>query len=155
MPIFVYQWITSSPLPQLVPQMQWSCWPFPKILVRLAVQLLYSLSIIKINQYYASLKLFKVTCHNGHGHWCRLLKHTWYLPLLDYWHFLFFAWCYIFSSAWLCQQNSWKRNLSVVCHPYQSSVRPCHSFLWSYYARISSKFWLLLPWAICSEFFLI
>ncbi len=32
-----------------------------------------------------------------------------------------------FSSAWLCQQSSWNRNLSVVCRP--SHVRPSVSQL--------------------------
>ncbi len=50
-----------------------------------------------------------------------------------------------FSSAWLCQQISWNRNLCVVCRP--SSVRPPVSQLSLnlMHGRISSKFWLLLP----------
>ena len=42
----------------------------------------------------------------------------------------------IFSSAWLCQQSSWNRNLSVVRRSVIISERN---------ARISFKFWLLLP----------
>ncbi len=51
----------------------------------------------------------------------------------------------IFSSAWLCQQSSWNRNLSVVCRP--SSVRPSVrvAIISEPNARISFKFWLLLP----------
>ena len=55
-----------------------------------------------------------------------------------------------FSSAWLCPQSSWNRNLSVVCRP--SSVRPPVrpssvrvAIISEPNARISFKFWLLLP----------
>ena len=56
-----------------------------------------------------------------------------------------------FSSAWLCQQNSWNRNLSVA---RASSVRTSVSQLSvNLNARISFKFWSLLPWAIHSDVF--
>ncbi len=58
----------------------------------------------------------------------------------------------IFSSAWLCQQSSWNRNLSVVCRPSvvrpsvsQLSLNSLHGFL--------SNFSCGFPWAIRSDFF--
>ncbi len=47
---------------------------------------------------------------------------------------------YFFSSAWLCQQSSWNRNLSVV---HRLSVHV--AIISEPNARISFKLWLLLP----------
>ena len=62
---------------------------------------------------------------------------------LKYHHKVSFS---IFSSAWLCQQSSWNRNMSVVCRP--SSVRRPTvrvAIISEPSAWISCKFWLLLP----------
>ena len=72
-------------------------------------------------------------------------------------------WCHGWDAflAWLCQQSSWNRNLSVVCRPSsvigRPSVRPSvsqlslnlimHAFL--------SKFGFCFPWSIRSDVFLI
>ncbi len=53
---------------------------------------------------------------------------------------------HFFSSAWLCQQSSWNRNLSVVRPSVsQLSLNFMHRFL--------SNFSCGFPWAICSDIF--
>ena len=74
---------------------------FSKIFVQLVSQLLYLLSIQQLsksklskhyqNQFYASLKLFKVTCHSRRGHWRHLLKRTGICPSPGRFIYLFFC----------------------------------------------------------------
>ncbi len=51
----------------------------------------------------------------------------------------------IFKSAWLCQQSSWNRNLSIRLW-HRLSPKLLHGFLSNFSCE---------PWAICPEFFLI
>ena len=57
----------------------------------------------------------------------------------------------VFSSAWLCHQSSWNRNLPVVRRPsvrlrHRLSPKLLHGFL--------SNFGCDFPWAICPDFFI-
>ncbi len=58
----------------------------------------------------------------------------------DFWNFEHWNFNDFFNSAWICQQSSWNRNLSVDLRP---SVRRVAIFS-EPNARISFKFWLLL-----------
>ena len=85
-----------------------------------------------------------VFCEN-----CTVASHyvsIWFAFLLAMKSLIFFGhFFFIFNSAWLCQQSSWNRNLSVVCRPSvrRPSVRV--AMISEPNSRISFKIWLLLP----------
>ncbi len=94
-------------------------------------------------------KMFAESFSNGLTVTPKLLK-----PFL---HLVFFLTCngnqlivinrHIFSSAWLCQQSSWNRNLSVI----RPSIRLWHRLSPNFMHGFLSNFSCGFPWAICPD----